>query len=422
MSIVDSLHSGFKRLGAHFISKSSSHLSHTSQHTQHLTVEVVSEITEIEVAPQEENLRKEQQNHPLYQIQAFSDNKPEVEINTSSSSSSSSSLPPPNDVNNNIPTPVSMRKQTLIAPCEVEALTRRKDIKSSLNVVTATACCPKKPNKSRATTQRRDCGEDAVFVCRKFPPRAQTEGNASTNEMTRVCCIGVADGVGSYMLRGIDPSIFAWAIMEGTRSVFETDRDISCYDALSRSYDTICEEKIVLAGGSTACVVSIHHGTDSSNGMPVLKLTGANLGDSSFMVIRNKKIIFRSEEQLHGYNCPYQLSVPRDFTNLRQDSPTKAVVLDELDLIRGDIVIVTTDGLTDNVFDEEVARIISEIKETTSKETAAKMASELLKTAYVNSRSKDSYTPFTKYARENKQKYIPSGKVDDITFVVALVD
>jgi len=331
----------------------------------------------------------------------------------------------PNEDNNKLKksnsrgfTPFQARRQSLTAPCEkvLDSTAAATDTPTSpygpLKVVTATACCPKRPNKARESKTRRDCGEDAVFVCRNFP---------SNSTVDRVCSIGVADGVGSYSLRGIDPSIFAWAIMEGTKEVFETDASVTCIQALTKSYEKICSEARVEAGGSTACIVSLHHGK-SSNGAPVLKLTAASLGDSSFLVVRDGNIIYRSEEQLHCFNCPYQLSVPRNSAKPNQDDPSKAFVLDDpIDLVKGDIVIVATDGLTDNVFDADVAKIVSGIKEATDKDTAAKMASELLKTAYLNSRSKEAYTPFTKYSIEHHQSYIPNGKVDDITFVVALI-
>jgi len=465
MILMDTIQSGLKRFGSRISAKSSSSslssssVSATATVAHQVTTSTSTTITTLR-SSMEQQQRADENKKQATNMRVENPNVPHNPSPSSSSPttlSSSSTTTIDHSVLDNhqhhsqtkVEQPLPLKKQSHIAPCEVEALAKRKNIHTPLNVVTATACCPKKPNKSRETRGRRDCGEDAVFVCRNFPSSTQqqdcspttaivstTSNNevkgpskkssspvtTTTGDMDRVCCIGVADGVGSYVLRGIDPSVFAWAIMEGTKQVFETERSVSCLQALTKSYDKICKEGLVQAGGSTACVVSMHHGTHSETGMPVLKLTAATLGDSCFLVIRNGKIIYRSEEQLHGYNCPYQLSVPRDESNPKQDDPSKSIVLDEpLDLMRDDIVIVSTDGLTDNVFDEEVARILSQIKESSTKETAAKMASELLKTAYVNSRSKDSYTPFTKYAMEHNQKYIPHGKVDDITFVVALV-
>lgn len=236
--------------------------------------------------------------------------------------------------------------------------------------------------------------------------------------------VGVADGVGSYAARGIDPSIFAWAIMEEIQKIFETESNVSCIQALTKGYDAICSSSLVQEGGSTACIVSIHQARDC-RGEPVLKLTAASLGDSSFMVIRNGKILYRSEEQIHSFNCPYQLAVSRGniFNSTYHDDPSKAIVIGEpgLTLLSGDVVIVATDGLTDNVFDSDVASIVASVKEENSKKIAATIASELLKTAYINSRSKEIYTPFAKYSSENNHGLCSNGKIDDITFVVALI-
>jgi protein phosphatase PTC7 len=282
-----------------------------------------------------------------------------------------------------------------------------------LKVITATACCPKKPNKAKETKERKDCGEDAVFVARNFPDCVDFD------EM-RVCAIGIADGVGSYALRGVDPSVMAWAMMDGIKAVIEQDHKTTCIEALTQAYDNIVKTKSVDVGASTACVISFSTGVDVL-GNKVLKLTGANIGDSSFMVIRDGVMLYRTKEQTHGFNCPYQLAVPRNDATSVHDDPCSAETLSApLDLIKGDVVIVATDGLTDNVFDSTVVQIVSKPRQGSDQDIAAKIASDLLKIAYVSSRSRDAVTPFSKYAEEYNLKHV-GGKVDDVTFVVALI-
>ena len=43
---------------------------------------------------------------------------------------------------------------------------------------------------------------------------------------------------------------------------------------------------------------------DKNTGM----LYSANLGDSGFLIIRNRSVIHQSKEQQHYFNAPYQLS------------------------------------------------------------------------------------------------------------------
>lgn len=70
------------------------------------------------------------------------------------------------------------------------------------------------------------------------------------------------------------------------------------------------------------------------------------------MVIRNQACIFRSEEQQHAFNFPYQLGTgSRDFPASAQ--------LYSLKLEHGDLVVLATDGIWDNLCDEEVVEIVN---------------------------------------------------------------
>ena len=50
-------------------------------------------------------------------------------------------------------------------------------------------------------------------------------------------------------------------------------------------------------GSCTACILMLEGA----------KLHAANLGDSGFMVIRKNRIVFKSPQQQHQFNFPYQL-------------------------------------------------------------------------------------------------------------------
>lgn len=53
-------------------------------------------------------------------------------------------------------------------------------------------------------------------------------------------------------------------------------------------------------GSSTACVLIVHRGM----------LHSANLGDSGYLVLRKGEIVYKSREQTHYFNAPFQLSLP----------------------------------------------------------------------------------------------------------------
>jgi len=121
------------------------------------------------------------------------------------------------------------------------------------------------------------------------------------------------------------------------------------------------------------------------------ELSIANLGDSGFFVIRFKNgepyVPFKSKEQQHSFNIPYQLaqlpsqadleilrkkgkltemsklkSVLRRRNNVCKDSPDNA---DEytIELKDGDIVLSATDGVFDNLFQHEILTMIKEYRE-----------------------------------------------------------
>lgn len=79
----------------------------------------------------------------------------------------------------------------------------------------------------------------------------------------------------------------------------------------------------LVTGSSTACIVLLHERT----------LKACNLGDSGFLVIRNSEIYFKSKEQQHSFNFPFQLGTGST------DKPENAQTY-ELDIQENDIVIL----------------------------------------------------------------------------------
>jgi protein phosphatase PTC7 len=89
-------------------------------------------------------------------------------------------------------------------------------------------------------------------------------------------------------------------------------------------------------GASTALVVSLRGAT----------LEWACVGDSAFAVLRGGRVVHRSAPQQHSFNCPYQLSAAGGDRLADAD-------VGEVPVADGDVVVVGTDGLFDNVFDVE---------------------------------------------------------------------
>ena len=78
----------------------------------------------------------------------------------------------------------------------------------------------------------------------------------------------------------------------------------------------------------------------------------ANIGDSGLLVVRDGRVVHRSSEQQHYFNTPYQLSLPP--TDMESDvlaDLPEAADRYEFNVEDGDVIILATDGIFDNVPD-----------------------------------------------------------------------
>jgi hypothetical protein len=106
--------------------------------------------------------------------------------------------------------------------------------------------------------------------------------------------------------------------------------------------------------GTTTSATAILHWTNEKDGTknPLLYVT--NLGDCKILVIRpsEEKVLFRTAEQWHWFDCPMQLG-----TN-SVDTPRKDAVLSKVVLEEDDIVLALSDGVMDNLWEHEVLKVI----------------------------------------------------------------
>ncbi len=122
-------------------------------------------------------------------------------------------------------------------------------------------------------------------------------------------------------------------------------------------YQNIIDDPSVRAGGSTACI-----GIAASDGT----LQMANLGDSGFLQLRHGAVQHYSNPQTHAFNTPYQLSIipPKIIAQSAifggmplSDLPEQAE-LSTAELRHGDVLILATDGVWDNLNPQEVLKIV----------------------------------------------------------------
>jgi len=155
-------------------------------------------------------------------------------------------------------------------------------------------------------------------------------------------------------------------------------------------------------GASTAVIGSI--GEDGF-------LRVLNLGDSVLLLIRNGKIVSKTKEIIHFFDCPYQLA------NESPDRASDGTVI-QMEVLAGDVVVLGSDGVFDNVTDDYV---ISAVQEAGTTGKPSIIANKIVAESRKVSLDVNAPTPYAKLAKKNRYSEYAKGvggKVDDISCVV----
>lgn len=224
-------------------------------------------------------------------------------------------------------------------------------------------------------------GEDAHFIC------AEKQ------------VIGVADGVGGWADVGVDAGIYARLLMSNSMTaILEDSKDgVDPAKILEKAH---ADTKVI--GSSTACIIAL---TDQG-------IHAINLGDSGFIVIRDGSTVFRSPVQQYGFNFPYQLA-----SGAGGDLPSSGQVF-TFPVASGDVIVAGTDGLFDNLYDNEIAALVVQAKRSGLKPQAT--AQNIATLAQQRALDKHRQTPFAAAAHDAGFRYV-GGKLDDITVVVSYI-
>ena len=251
--------------------------------------------------------------------------------------------------------------------------------------------------------------------------------------------LGVADGVGcmaQFASYGVNAAQYAAELMEFSSA------------ALKRP-DGIASEQIIPDAAERAALALAHGECNArsygASTVSVLCQEGgrigvANLGDSGFMLLRKgphgMNIITQSTEQQHSWNLPYQLTrLPQVLVNkctkLQLDRLDRASDCDiyRADILQGDLILMFSDGLRDNVNDKELLSLVNRalppaqadmlglLESCTPPQSIAKA---LALAAQQRSLDPTATVPFTEYSRRHGVECL-GGKQDDITVVAAWV-
>jgi len=226
--------------------------------------------------------------------------------------------------------------------------------------------------------------------------------------------LGVADGVGGWRTYGIDPSLMPTSLMAICERMVREGRfnPKQPVDILTTSLAEVQQDKAPLLGSCTACVVALHREESA--------LYTANLGDSGFMVVRDGKVVHRSEEQQHYFNTPYQLSVaPATMEGMVLSDKPEMAARSCIKVQEGDIILLGTDGLFDNMKDEQILRHLARLVDH-SVEAIQRVADSIAKEAHKLGFTANYVSPFSTHAAANGFNFI-GGKPDDVTVLIARV-
>ena len=235
------------------------------------------------------------------------------------------------------------------------------------------------------------------FANMPHPEKAQTGGEDSWFITEGV--IGVADGVGGMTKLGVDSKMFSHNLCEFAELGVDS-RQMTNPERIAR----YAFSKVSVNGASTLLIVN---GEDSS------KIEYYNIGDSQLGIYRDRKgWIHVSREQEHDFNQPFQLGRMDKFT---ADRPEVGIV-DTVTTQKGDVLILASDGLWDNVYKNEIQSVVA--KEILgSGYDEGDIALKLANMAWYNA-SRNDDTPFSDRATVHGYS-LPGGKPDDITVLVA---
>ncbi|XP_014518862.1 probable protein phosphatase 2C 62 isoform X2 [Vigna radiata var. radiata] len=255
----------------------------------------------------------------------------------------------------------------------IEVASHRTDSSNTeLFLVSGGACLP---HPSKALTGR----EDAYFISRQN-------------------WLAVADGVGLGSLEG-NAGPYIRELIENCENI------VSNYENIS----TIKPAEVITRGaaetqtpGSSAVLVAHFDGQ---------VLHAANVGNTGFIIIRDGFIFKKSTPMFHEFNFPLQIVKGHD--------PSALIEPYTIDLQDGDVIVTATNGLFDNLYEQEIASIIS--KSLQASLTPQEIAELLAVRAQDVGRSTSIRSPFSDAAQALGYVGCVGGKLDDVTVIVSLV-
>lgn len=235
--------------------------------------------------------------------------------------------------------------------------------------------------------------------------------------------MAIADGVSGWESKGEQSSSGIWArSMVETVSRLMTEYKISHTPHFlnDRDIEQILDDSYLhtlhlmdlqgLKGSSTLILCMLSGDT--------LKMV--SIGDLKMYVVRNGEIIKTNEEQMVSELCPQQIG-----TQTLNMLPSEIAWVDEIKLQQDDIIVMCSDGVSDNLYEWEILHFLDEylnFKKDNVRKVAAKVLAKCKEVAFDD----NAYTPYNEKVNKLPQNrfgrnYSLGGKLDDMSLCIAKV-
>ncbi|KDP27378.1 hypothetical protein JCGZ_20202 [Jatropha curcas] len=209
--------------------------------------------------------------------------------------------------------------------------------------------------------------------------------------------LGIANGVGQWSLEGINAGLYAQELIKNCGKIVANSESIPITDPVKILDKAALETQ---SPGSSTALLAYFDGQ---------ALHVANIGDSGFVIIRNGTVFKKSSPMVHEFNFPLQIE--------KGDCPSELIEGYEINLDEGDVIVTATDGLFDNLYDQEIASIISKLLQTGL--APQEMADLLAARAQEVGKSTSMRTPFADAAQAAGYVGYTGGKPDHVTVIVS---
>ena len=145
-----------------------------------------------------------------------------------------------------------------------------------------------------------------------------------------------------------------------------------------------------------------------------------SIGDSKMYIIRDGEIIKSNAEQMVSSLCPQQIG-----THTLSKIPSEIAWVDSVKLELGDIIVMCSDGISDNLYDWEIAHYVDTLLNL-QRDNLREATNKLLIKAKEIAFDDNIGTPYSEQvnaynAKKKRNKFVTGGKLDDMSLCIAKV-